>query len=67
MKEITINVEIIKEYIKQNNLSVKEFCEKCNISYYSYLKLMRKELVKVRVLYNISILLDVRLVDLINF
>ena len=67
MENIIINYEMIKRYEKENNLSSKQFCEKCNISWYAYSKIVKKEMVKVRVIYKIAVLLDVKLMDLLLF
>lgn len=36
-----INVEIINEYIKANNLSKTEFCKQCKISASTFYRLMQ--------------------------
>lgn len=32
MKKYSINMEIIKAYMKENGLSIAKFCQKCGIS-----------------------------------
>lgn len=46
--------ELIKKYIKEKGITVKKFCEKCEISVYNYNKLMNNNLkVRISVLYKI--------------
>ncbi len=35
-----LNVEIIEEYIKTNNLTIKDFCKQCNISISTFYRIM---------------------------
>ena len=67
MKKIFINTELIKEYINRNKLTIKQFCARCEISYYSYLKIMKKTITKFRPLYNIAVIIKVNMRDLIGF
>ena len=67
MEKIIINCELIKKYMEKNNLSPKQFCKKCEISYYSYLKIMKNTITKFRPLYNISVIINVTMKDLIGF
>ncbi len=39
MKEI-VNTKLISDYIKNNNLTKKEFCKQCNISKSTFYKIM---------------------------
>ena len=38
------NIELISMYIKDNNLSKKEFCKKCNVSMYALNKIYSGDL-----------------------
>ena len=54
MKKIFIKTELITNYIKANNLTIKQFCEVCNIKYYNYLQLMKGDgNIKIDVLYRL--------------
>ncbi len=35
-----LNVQIIEEYIKTNNLTKKDFCKQCNISVSTFYRIM---------------------------
>ncbi len=37
---IKLNLELIKKYIKDNNLTEKEFCARCRITEYIYGRIM---------------------------
>lgn len=51
----TVKTEIIIDYRKANNLTVEEFCKKCNISKQVYYKLMKSNLnFRAEALYNIG-------------
>lgn len=38
------NIKAVKEYIKTNKLTIKQFCLKCGISYYNYRQFMNDDL-----------------------
>lgn len=54
-----INTELIENYRKEHNLTIKEFCKKCGITQTSYYKLMRNEL-------NIRITTYVKILNAMN-
>lgn len=66
MKKIIINTDLIKRYIRDNNLTIKEFCKKCDITYSSYLRIMKGVLKKFKPFYNIAIAINVSLNDLLG-
>lgn len=66
MKSGIINVKLIKKYIKENNLTIKKFCKKCEISYYTYLKMMKNTLTKFRPVYNVAVVMRVSMNDLLG-
>ena len=66
MKKIIINTNLIKKYIKDNNLTTKEFCKKCDITYSSYLKIMKSKIKRFKPIYNVSIVLNVKLKELLG-
>lgn len=41
---IKLNTQLIKNYLKENNLSITKFCEMCNIGRSSYYSFMRSNL-----------------------
>ncbi len=46
--------EPIKDYIKQNNLTIKEFCKRCEISFGTYYKFMSGTTnINIRIVYRI--------------
>lgn len=49
-----LNVDIIKEYIKSNDLTVKEFCSRCKISVSAYYRMMNGGNFYLSTLYAIS-------------
>lgn len=68
MKKIDINVTLIKDYLNEHNLTVKEFCEKCEIKYYAYRQLMLGDAnISVETLYRIGYITKIRMEDLINY
>lgn len=62
------NTEIVKNYIKEKGLTVKQFCKLCNISYYNYLQFMKSNFnIYASKVVKISNVLNVYLKDLISF
>ena len=66
MKKLFINTNLIKKYIKDNNLTTREFCKKCDITYSSYLKIMKSTIKRFKPIYNVSIVLNVKLKELLG-
>lgn len=67
MKKIYINIEIIKKYLKTNNLTIKKFCELCGIKYYNYRQLINQEgRVNAQVLYKIAITTNIKVKDMVG-
>lgn len=64
-----VKTEVIDKYRKENNLTVEQFCKKCNISKNAYYKFMKSQLtmVKIDVLYNIAVTLNVLCKDLLDY
>ena len=68
MRKININFKLIKNYLKGNRLTVKQFCSKCNIKYYNYRQLMLGDgNVKGDVLFKVGKFTNIRLKDLIGY
>ncbi len=38
------NIQIMKQFMKENNLTVKEFCKLCGVSYSIYKKILNHQL-----------------------
>lgn len=66
---LTYNSKIILDYIKDNKITKREFCKKCNISLYILNKLLCGNVnkIKIRVLYRLCLLLNVKSNDIIKF
>ncbi|MDE5990498.1 MAG: helix-turn-helix domain-containing protein [Clostridia bacterium] len=55
-----INVKLIEDYIKANNLTVTKFCRLCKISPNSLKKLKNGEDCRVNIVFKIARVLDVK-------
>ena len=67
MKKIFIKTSLITDYIKGNNLTIKQFCQICNIKYYNYSQIMRcNGNVKVDILYMICKVASIKLDELLG-
>lgn len=54
MVKINLNAKVIRDYIKEHNLTIKKFCEKCNITYYNYRQIIKNDTaILSHVLFNI--------------
>ncbi|MDE7328870.1 MAG: helix-turn-helix domain-containing protein [Clostridia bacterium] len=42
-----LNERIILNYIKENNLTIQEFCQRCKISKSTYYKIMNRENIRL--------------------
>lgn len=49
-----VNVSIISNYISQNHLTIRKFCEECKISVSTYYKIMQGKDVKLIYLFRIA-------------
>ena len=65
---LTYNSKIILDYIKDNKITKREFCKKCNISLYILNKLLCGNVnkIKISVLYNLCVILNVKAANLIS-
>lgn len=62
-----ININLIKDYIKDNNLTNPEFCKLCKISALTFERIMKDDLeVDLTAIFRISRILDVRLCEMFN-
>lgn len=48
-----LNINLITNYIKNNNLTIKQFCTMCNISLYTYKTLIKCQNIKISKLVKI--------------
>lgn len=61
-----ININLIKGYMQQKSLSKSEFCKRCNISKYTYDKLLKKQKrLNIIALFNIAREMKLYIGDLI--
>lgn len=58
--KLTIKTELITNYIRQNNLTVKEFCKQCQISQKTYYRIMNGE-TKIRIITMYKILVQTKI------
>lgn len=54
-----IRTDIIEDYRKAHKMTIKDFCEFCNISQYAYRKFMNKNPVKIKVIFKIVNVLNI--------
>jgi len=67
MKEIYLDGKIMQDYIKVNNLTIKKFCEMCNIKYYNYRQIMKNDTkVLISVLFNVVETIGVPLSEIVK-
>lgn len=60
-----INKSLISDYIKKNNLTISEFCQKCNISQSTFHNIMNNSLdFNVDVLLKLARLLNIEIYQL---
>lgn len=66
--ELTIKTELITDYIKQNHLTIKEFCKKCKMSPNTYYRIMKGATnINIRIIYNIAVEMNILCKDLIAY
>lgn len=61
-----ININLINNYIKTNNLSKTKFCKICNISLYTFNKIITERDFAVIELFKIADVIKVPVYDLFN-
>lgn len=59
-----MNVEMILEYIKSNNLTNKEFCKQCRISTSTFYRIMNNKNFNLVSLFKIAKKMNVRVCQL---
>ena len=65
--EKLIKTELIKNYLADNCLTIKRFCEICDIKYYNYQQIMKQDgRVKAGVIYKVVKLLKIKMRDLLG-
>ena len=60
---VKINVKLIKEYLKINNLTIKEFCEQCKIRERTFYRIMKGENFNLLSLLKIARRINIRLCE----
>lgn len=54
--KVNIKTELITNYIKLNNLTIKEFCKRCQISQKTYYRIMHGETnIRISSMYKILV------------
>ena len=67
MKKLNINFKLIKDYLKEHNLTIKQFCKICDIKYYNYTQLRLGDgNIKAEVLFKLCKTTNIRLKALIG-
>lgn len=61
MKNININTNLISCYLKENNLSVKEFCKLCKISISTYYNIINGKNFFLSALFKMAKVLNVHI------
>lgn len=61
MNNIVYNVEMVENYIKENKLTKKAFCEKCNISVTTLYKVLNNKNVYLGTIYRIAKVIHIEL------
>lgn len=56
----TLNIGLIKKYIKDNKLTIKEFCKLCNISVSAYYRVVNNKNCRFSHIFKISRLMKIR-------
>lgn len=59
MKQRHFNYKVMQDYIKENNMTIKKFCEECNISYSQYRRILNDDNVYISALFRVSRFLKV--------
>lgn len=66
--KIALKTELITDYIKRNNLTIKEFCKRCKISTNTYYRIMSGETrIRIIAIYNILTEMNVLSEDIIIY
>lgn len=61
-----VNVNLILEFRKTTEMSVKEFCEQSNIGTTTYYKIIKGESIKIETSYGIARTMNVSITDLLK-
>lgn len=66
--KLTIKTELITNYIKQNNLTIKEFCKQCQISQNTYYRIMNGETrIRIITMYKILVQTNILCEDILTY
>lgn len=66
MKQICYNNEDMREFIKENKLTVKKFCEMCDISWSQYRRIVNDDNVYIISLYKVSRVLKIPFSEMVK-
>jgi len=68
MDKVTINTHIIDKFIKEHSLTKKEFCKMCDISLSTRYNIYDGKCnLRINKVFNIAVVTNVRMKDLIGF
>lgn len=56
MKKRVYNQKVIQDYIKENGMTIKKFCQMCDISYSQYRKILNDDDVYVSTIIKIIVI-----------
>lgn len=65
--KIHVNIGIVKNYLLDNDLTIKKFCKLCNIKYYNYRQLaLGHGKIKIEVVYKMCKTIGIKSKDLLG-
>lgn len=59
MKQVSYNYKAVQDYINQKGITIKKFCQMCNISYSQYRRIATNKNVHVGALYRVALTLNI--------
>lgn len=63
----TFKIELIKNYIKENNLTVNKFCKICNVKKHVYYKILHNKLnFDANNIFRIARILEIQVHEIFN-
>ena len=64
--KVNVNLEKIKTYINDKNLSKGEFCKLCDISYHAFYNILNRKNYSFQTLFKISRVLNTYMLELLT-